>query len=265
MACGLETRVYDPTDHTAVGQGEPIVLLPGLFAGEWIWDAVREGLRAEGFRVISLSHPLAVFGRSLAGIEDLRRCLVRLMDDLAVPSATFVANSLGGLVALDLARTIPSMVRGLVLSGTPGLRDDANLGLGFPRRQDAAFAEKVIDKLFYSRISVPRPAVEQICEMLSHRRYFVNYARLLQASRGYDIRGVLPTLACPVLLLWGRQDGVTPLEDWETVLPLIPDARLRVVEECGHSPMIEKPEEFRRVLVEFLRETTPAVAAREVC
>lgn len=247
-----QTTIYDPTDHTTVGDGEPVVLLPGLFAGEWIWDGVRETLRARGFRVITLRHPLAVFGKGLRGVEDLRRQLMRLLDDLGIVSASFVANSLGGLVALDLARVSPESVRALVLSGTPGL-GEADLGMGFPRNQDEEFARRLLPKLFHNPVSVPAEAISKIVHMLSRRRYFLNYARLLQSSRSYDIRGTLAELRCPTLLCWGRNDGVTPLGPWEAEFPRIPNGRLHVVEECGHSPMIEKPEEFARVVIEFLQ------------
>ncbi len=255
MSNVMESRVYDPTDHTAVGEGETVVLLPGLFAGEWIWDGIRESLRGAGYRVVSMTHPFVVFGRALATIQDLRGAVLRMLDDLEIGACSFVANSLGGLVQLDLARVQPERVKSLILSGTPGL-EETNLGLGCPRRLDHEFASKLIPRLFHDPSVVPPEAVSRICEILTRRRYNVNFFRLLTASREYDVRAALTEIRCPVLLLWGREDRVTPLSNWEAEAPRMANARIRVVERSGHSPMVERPAEFTRYAIEFLREIT---------
>jgi pimeloyl-ACP methyl ester carboxylesterase len=64
-------------------------------------------------------------------------------------------------------------------------------------------------------------------------------------------------------LVWGRQDNVTPPFVGEKFHELIPNSRLYFIEECGHAPMMEKPDEFNDILEDFLDSVvaTKTVAA----
>jgi pimeloyl-ACP methyl ester carboxylesterase len=67
-------------------------------------------------------------------------------------------------------------------------------------------------------------------------------------SLPYYLRKV-PT---PALIVWGRQDAIIPVECGELYQKALPNATLQVIDHCGHSPAIEKPQEFLRVVTEFL-------------
>jgi pimeloyl-ACP methyl ester carboxylesterase len=64
----------------------------------------------------------------------------------------------------------------------------------------------------------------------------------------------LPRVKTPTLIVWGRHDKTVPLVCGEQYARLIPQSRLTVLERCGHLPPIEKPEEFARLVLEFLGE-----------
>lgn len=68
----------------------------------------------------------------------------------------------------------------------------------------------------------------------------------------YDIRDQLHKIRCPTLVLVGRSDWITPVEYSEFIAEQIPGAKLVVFEKSGHSPQIEEPEKFQRVVREFL-------------
>jgi pimeloyl-ACP methyl ester carboxylesterase len=63
----------------------------------------------------------------------------------------------------------------------------------------------------------------------------------------------LPRVTAPTLVLWGREDGIVPLICGEQYRRLLPNATLRVLERCGHLPLIEKPDEFAGLVLDFLR------------
>jgi pimeloyl-ACP methyl ester carboxylesterase len=67
-----------------------------------------------------------------------------------------------------------------------------------------------------------------------------------------DYRSMLPSIACPTLVLCGRQDKLTPLENSEQMVAAIPGAKLVVVEECGHMSTLERPEAVNRAMREWL-------------
>jgi pimeloyl-ACP methyl ester carboxylesterase len=70
----------------------------------------------------------------------------------------------------------------------------------------------------------------------------------------------LPRIANPTLVVWGKQDQIVPVICGEQYQRLLPDATLKVIEGCGHSPMIERPDEFLSMLRTFLTESGPAAA-----
>lgn len=70
----------------------------------------------------------------------------------------------------------------------------------------------------------------------------------------YDITGQLSAITCPTLVTVGRGDWITPVACSEKIVSLLPDARLEVFENSGHSPQIEEAEKFQRVVRNFLAE-----------
>jgi pimeloyl-ACP methyl ester carboxylesterase len=63
---------------------------------------------------------------------------------------------------------------------------------------------------------------------------------------------LLGRLTTPTLIVWGREDKIAPLECGELFAAAIPKSRLAVIDRCGHFPHLEKPDEFNRVLLDFL-------------
>ena len=74
----------------------------------------------------------------------------------------------------------------------------------------------------------------------------------LKAISEYDFWEHIPDVACPTLIVWGRDDEIVPVADAFEYEALIPDARTIIVEDTGHVPMLERPATFNRVLEEFL-------------
>ena len=78
--------------------------------------------------------------------------------------------------------------------------------------------------------------------------------KLSKSAKRDHMGSRLGAITAPSLVLWGRQDIVTPPRVAEEFCALLPDARLRWIENCGHAPMIECPDEFTAAIVEFLDE-----------
>ncbi|MFL5842697.1 MAG: alpha/beta fold hydrolase [Thermoleophilaceae bacterium] len=85
----------------------------------------------------------------------------------------------------------------------------------------------------------------------------------LGALTDYDFRDRLGDVKCPTLLVWGREDNLVPVKDADEFERLIPNARKVILEDTGHCAMIERPETFNDLLVEFLQEQPPATAPDE--
>src|SRR5580704_17038425 len=81
----------------------PVVLLPGLFAGAWMWKPVWDHLISIGHSVLQLVDAFAALDTKTASLDAPRRMLLGALDEHEIPSAVLCGNSLGALVALDIA------------------------------------------------------------------------------------------------------------------------------------------------------------------
>jgi 2-hydroxy-6-oxonona-2,4-dienedioate hydrolase len=236
----------------------PVVLLPGLFAGGWIWKPAWDHLSALGYTVLQVVEPFAALDtrldNKLASIDLLRQMLVRLLDEHEISRAVLCGNSLGALVALDTACHEPDRVEAVAISGCPGLGETAHLGLRHSGDMSRQTADRIADQLFYDRSAISEEMIDRSYAIARDRRCAMNMLRYVAAIRKYDVRECLPQIQCEVLMVWGDHDRIAPVEDWEQNLHLIARASLHNLARCGHSPMIEKPAEFNAVLTEFMRE-----------
>jgi pimeloyl-ACP methyl ester carboxylesterase len=232
----------------------PVVLLPGLFAGAWIWKPAWDHLTAIGYSVLQVVEPFAALDTKIASFDGLRRMLIGVLDEHEISRAVLCGNSLGGLVALDTARYHPDRVQAVVISGCPGLGETANLGLRHSGDMSRQNADRIADQLFYDRSVISQEMIERTYAIFNDRRCAINIMRYVLATRKYDLSKCLPQIQCDVLMVWGEHDRIAPAEDWERNLHLIARASLHKVARCGHSPMIEKPAEFNAILRKFMRE-----------
>ncbi len=229
---------------------QPILLLPGLFAGDWIWKPTWDFLIAHGFSVAKMVEPFAALDTKSTSIETLRSVLTGVLDECEIGRAILCGNSLGGLVALDAAYHHPDRVEALVISGCPGLGDIAGArSTGELSRPDAG---EIADKMFFDRSRIPDELIEKSFAKVTDRRSAMNIVRYLIAIREYDLRRCLAHVQCEVLMIWGENDQIAPVEDWEHSLHLVAKGSLRKLPRCGHAPMIEKPAEFNAILADFL-------------
>ena len=67
-----------------------------------------------------------------------------------------------------------------------------------------------------------------------------------------NLRDEIPNMKLPVCLVWGKQDNITPAFVGEEFRKLLPNAELHLIDQCGHAPMMEQPEQFNKILESFL-------------
>lgn len=191
------------------------------------------------------------------------------LDVLDVPHASFVGNSMGGLICLHLAITQPRRVERMVLMGTPGVGMRPTAGLAAVRNYEpsmdnmrelltTAFAHDpaiITEDLVRARYeaSVAGDAHEIYRTMFFDPRHSGNDLELDPAAVG----GV----SVPTLIVHGTDDRVIPVDVAWTMAGLMPDADLHVFARCGHWTQIERAEEFTRLIAGFLGDGRPEGAA----
>lgn len=256
---GVRVRFLD------VGSGPPVVMLHGFASSLETWTAVLPAV-AKSHRVIALD--LKGFGwtdrpEGDYSPEAQARLVWALLDQRKVQRVSLVAHSWGSSVALAMALQQPERVDKLALydawvyaeqlptmflwSRAHGV-GEALFGLYYDQRPD----EK-IKLAFYDQRFVTQQLVDDVERALDRPG---TTAAALAAVRGMDyapLQARYRSLRKPALLLWGREDRVTPVDVGERLARDL-DAKLVVYPRCGHFPMIEAAEQSNAELVRFLED-----------
>jgi pimeloyl-ACP methyl ester carboxylesterase len=271
--------------HTHGGRGSPVLFIHGLGSSGYMeW---RFNLEATADRHRVFAPDLPGFGRSEKpraryGIPYFTRFIEHYMEERGLRSAAVVGASLGGRIALELALESPRLVRKLVLVNA--------LGLGRPNVH-VSYGLVTIPRVGEALMNVARGALRWAPSQTIRRvaaRYagsssdltrtmddaYLDNLRELYAAEGYhnaylatvrslvtpkavfggqhDMTTRLNELKVPVQLIWGADDPLFPVAHAARAHSLIERSRLTVIEGAGHTPQAERPEEFNRVLHNFL-------------
>ncbi|MFC5286837.1 alpha/beta fold hydrolase [Actinokineospora guangxiensis] len=246
-------------EHKPGNEGRPLVaFMSALFAGGWIWDHPFAALTEKGWPVLRTTEPICALDSKVAGsIERLGDALVAACDEVGAEKLVVCANSLGGLVAIDLAGRIPDRVAAIVVSGAPGLTPDPDVGLNIDRRADVRpsgpeFQARMLAALFHGEPLFTQEQIDSVGEVLRQGPAMVAMARSIRATRTYKVDPAMAKVECPSLYVWGRHDKMTPIDPWLEAVPRHPGTEFITVEDCGHIPMIEAAEEYNGHLLRFL-------------
>ena len=247
--------------YVEFGHGEvPVVLLHGLFGDPENWRAIMEDLSGR-YRFLAPQFPIDQFSgfrpsdfRSIGQLTDF---VSLFFDQMGLDKAVLVGNSLGGQVAVDFYLAYPGRVSGLVLTGSAGLFENAISGGELPKVEHGYIRQRARE-IFYDESFVTDDLVERIHGMLSDRTYVRLLIRIAKASRDRNIRDELCQVKTPTLIVWGRNDQITPPFVAEEFRDGIENSQLVFIDRCGHSPPMEQPLQFGRVLGEFLKDPVPA-------
>lgn len=262
----VRVRYYDE------GKGEAVLLLHGLggFAEHWLKNI---GPFSRHFRVIAPD--IVGFGftdkpRVEYTLGYFAEFVKTLVDALGLDRFAIVGTSLGGGIAIQHSLLYPERVRKLVLVGSAGL---ARRTGRFFRKLLLPIAEALSVRpnrwmltLAYRQV-VHRYGPEygglidlhyDISRLANTQRVFYQVARrlvnLVGFRRGFLLSDRLGEIKIPTLLIVGQKDKVIPLSHSTLGQKLLPEANLAELEECGHMPYFERPREFNRFVIDFLRD-----------
>jgi pimeloyl-ACP methyl ester carboxylesterase len=255
------------------GSGSPLLLVHGLGGAAANWTELAP-LVARRHRVLvpdlpghGGSTPLP----AVAGLEPFADRVALVAEREGMLPAPVVGHSLGGLVVLRLALSRPSAVQALVLAGAAGLstggfwgRQLVNVtvtlrpGRLVARRRGWVSRSRLLRRFVFGFVSVADPAglTDRAVEgFLAAHLLHTDVRSAWHALRVDDPRQELEAVRCPVLVLWGAEDGQLPLDDaFEYTRRL--RARLRVIPGCGHLLIGERPDACRRAIEDFLGDSS---------
>lgn len=240
-------------EYTTTGVGQPVILLHGLFGNLSNWSST-VAYFSRSHQVIVPALPVYDATWSKDVLKELTAYVHTLITELNLSDVILVGNSLGGHVAILYALAHPGKVNRLVLTGSAGLFENG-LGVSYPKRGDYKYISDKVKYTFYNEEVVSDALIDDVYKTVNDARKSLGILRIAKATNRSSVAGDLPKLKMPVLLIWGRQDRITPIDVAFQFLDLLPgNTALHVIENCGHAPMMEQPEEFNRILNDYLRK-----------
>lgn len=245
-----------PATVEQVGVGSTVVFLHGLVGLNEHWEEVVR-LAEASVRCTLLQVPLLDLRGDDCSIDGVTELTVDFLAQSFDHPVVLVGNSFGGHVALRVALQRPDLVRGLVLAGSSGLIEKSMVS-DIQIRPSRAWLERKIGELFFDPGRHMRASdIERAHQQLSERGGARAMVRLSRSARRNHLGSRMSGIKAPTLLIWGRQDIVTPPEAAEQFAAMLPNSRLVWFDRCGHVPMMEHPEPFAGELVEFVDSLGP--------
>jgi 4,5:9,10-diseco-3-hydroxy-5,9,17-trioxoandrosta-1(10),2-diene-4-oate hydrolase len=256
------------------GAGSPVLLIHGFGVFLELW----------WFNIEPLSKRYLVYAMDLPGhgLSDkppidytlffATEFAADFMQALGIEHASLIGHSMGGLLALSVAINFPEKVDKLILVDSAGLSKDAPLlyrlctvpviGDIIVKPTIKASLRHGMKRSFYNPELVTEEMVEKDYELM--RMPGTKQALLSIIRNNASLSGPHPDVVMtdklhmvksPTLLIHGAQDQVIPVEHVQNAYSLISDAKLEVLDECGHCPQIEKAAEFNEIIMQFLGST----------
>ncbi len=254
----LENAVvhYDRT-----GDGPALLLLHGTAASREQWAHLTERAK-QRFTVLSPDFPGSGLTTDDGGpitVEALAVQAEAVLDHAGTAEADVVGHSLGAIVAAHLAGTRPDRVRNAVLHAAwpaTDTRQDAEFRYWLDLLDTGTFARMLPLMAFGPRYweQVTAESNEQLVKTLEPAIQ-PGTARQIEADRTVDLRPVLATITARVLVLGSAHDRLVTAEQQRELVAAIPDARAAEI-DAGHGAPAELPDEFARLVLEFLSAAT---------
>jgi len=227
----------------------PLLLLPGLVCDRFIWAAQARALASE-FDV-----------RATPDFYDFDSIPAMAQSVLASAPSKFhlAGHSMGGRVAFEIARRAPERVASLIMLSTgadplqPGEseRRHALVAIADARGMEALASAWLPATVAPARLS-DAPFMAALTQMVCRATPAIFARQIGALIHRPDARPLLPEIACPTLVMAGREDGYSPLANHRDIAAAIPGAELCAVEGAGHMLPVEAPDAVAAALRAWL-------------
>ena len=232
--------------------GENLLLLHGLFGALSNFKGIINYF-SNNYNVIVPILPIFDLPIREVSVTGLVEYVEKFVAYKSYEEVHVLGNSLGGHISLLYVLSNPEKVISIILTGSSGLFESA-MGSTFPKRGNYEFIKKKTEDTFYNKDIASKELVDEVYDIVNDRNKAIRVIMTAKSAVRHNLSDKLHLIKTPTLLIWGKEDIVTPAFVGEKFNELIEGSKLVFIHECGHAPMMEKPEEFNDVLESFLEE-----------
>ena len=238
-------------EYVEVGTGEPLMLLHGLFGALSNFSDLIEHFK-HTHKVIVPILPLYDLDLLHTTVKGLAKYVQQFIDHKGYDQIHLLGNSLGGHVGLVYILSHPEKIKTLTLTGSSGLFENA-MGDSYPKRGDYEYIRAKTAETFYDPAVATKELVDEVFEITNSRIKVIKIIALAKSAIRNNLGEELSQIKVPTLLIWGKNDKVTPPFVAEDFHKLISNSELAFIDKCGHAAMMEVPKAFNEILEKFLQ------------
>lgn len=236
--------------HIDSGNGEPIVLLHGLFGALSNWQTTIDHF-SKMRRVIVPTLPIT----DLSLKETTLNALVDGVHDFVIEKGlkdfTMIGNSLGGHLAIIYALNYPHFVKQIVLTASSGLFENS-MGGSFPKRGNYEYIAEKARYTFFDPKAISEEYIAELFEATKDIQKALRIVAIAKSAQRNNMKADLPRIKQRTLLIWGLNDTITPVHVGHEFARLLPNSTLKFIDRCCHAPMMENPTRFNFLVENFL-------------
>lgn len=198
-----------------------------------------------------LCFPLLELDLLHTSVGGLQKFVQKFIEHRNYNNVHLLGNSLGGHVGLVYVLKHPERVKSLILTGSSGLFENG-MGDTYPKRGDKEYIRNKTALTFYDPKMATEELVNEVFEITNNRLKVIKIIALAKSAIRNNLGEELNQIKQPTCLIWGNNDTITPPFVGKEFNKLIPNSELHFVDKCGHAPMMEVPDEFNKILSDFL-------------
>lgn len=234
------------------GEGEPLVLLHGLFGALSNFQDLVDYFK-KSYRVVIPMLPLFDLSLLDTTVSGLAKHVQKFIEAKGYTKVHLLGNSLGGHVGLVYTLKHQDIVKTITLTGSSGLFENG-MGETYPKRGDYEFIRRKTELTFYDPAVATKDLVDEVYGIVNNRLKALKIIALAKSAIRHNLGEELTDIKVPTCLIWGKNDTITPPMVAEEFKKLIPNSELHWIDKCGHAPMMEVPGEFNTILEGFLNK-----------
>ena len=239
--------------YIELGQGTPVVILHGLMGGLSNFEGVMNYFPSKGYKILVPELPVYDLPLINSSVKSLAEFLDGFLNFKKLKDVVLLGNSLGGHIALLYSKFHPEKVKGLIITGSSGLYENA-MGDGYPKRGDYEYIKAKSQEVFYDPKVATKEIVDEVFESVNDRIKLIRTLAIAKSAIRHNMAKDLPSMPTTTAIIWGAQDSVTPPNVAEEFNSLLPNSDLYWIDKCGHAPMMEHPQLFNEIMYSWMEK-----------
>lgn len=241
------------------GGDNNLLLLHGLFGALSNFSGILKHF-GNNYNVIVPILPIFDLPLRKLSVSGLVDHVAKFVEMKGYDSVNVLGNSLGGHISLLYTLAYADKVSSVTLTGSSGLFESA-MGSSFPKRGDYDYIKTKTQDTFFNPEVATKELVDEVFDIVNDRNKAIRIIAIAKSAIRHNLRDKLDQIEAPTLLIWGKDDKVTPAFVGEEFNKLITNSKLHMLDKCGHAPMMEHPAIFNTYLEEFLKEVIGSAIA----